>query len=324
MLQIFRRNLFVNSLLLLPYIVLIRFKSFSYDLSETVDLNSLYLSDLPSWNVSTLNIAIFSSLLVFFQALMINRMSIKNSYDRNLSLFPGLFYIVFVSILPEYLLLSPALIANTFVIIALGELNKLYKKHMAAGTIFNIGFYAIISILFYFPYIFLIPVYVIGIYSLRAQNLKEFIQFLSGIFVVLFLSYSYYFINLKGSHFIEYFQSQFFNFNFGKGNLSVLIAFAFLILALIGMRRGITIKKAIQVVKKLNLFYWIIFFSFLLPLIGSNSSWTYKLMILSIPFGILTGLIMANSKNRFIPELIHLVLLAIIINNQYDLLSLLK
>ena len=55
----------------------------------------------------------------------------------SVSLFPGLFYVLLVSMLPEFLTLSPALLANTFFIIAIWELFETYRKNEVSGNIVN-------------------------------------------------------------------------------------------------------------------------------------------------------------------------------------------
>jgi len=61
---------------------------------------------------------IVANLLIFVHVLLINYICIKHKLSREITLFSGLFYVLFVSLLPDNMVLSNALIANTFIIIA--------------------------------------------------------------------------------------------------------------------------------------------------------------------------------------------------------------
>ena len=141
MIGIFKNNLFFNSLLLLPYLIVIRINSFispkTYAIQES---DSIVTKAIFNNLESGLGQSIIALLLIYFHILFINRFVIKHRLSNVITLLPGLFYGLLVSMLPEYSMLSPYLFANTFVLLALGEIFSLYKKPKAADLLFNVGF----------------------------------------------------------------------------------------------------------------------------------------------------------------------------------------
>ena len=76
-------------------------------------------------------------LLVVLQAIMLNTVVNNYKMGRELTYFTALCYILLASAIPEFLYLSPALMGNTFLIIALAEMFKWYRKFEASASIFN-------------------------------------------------------------------------------------------------------------------------------------------------------------------------------------------
>ena len=93
---------------------------------------------------------LISLILVLLQALLLNILSARFRVSREVTMFPGLFYILLMSTLPSFLHLSPVLMGNTFLILAISSLFNAYNKSSVADSIFNIGFWIGVASLFYF------------------------------------------------------------------------------------------------------------------------------------------------------------------------------
>ena len=267
MLEIFRKNHFLNSLLLLLYASIIRIFSFLADLSWSVEPNGLaslrlseMLEGMQIWQ------SILGVLLLFLQAAFINRLYITNRMMDENTLFPGLFYILLCSLFPEYLELSPVLLGNTFFIIALSSVFFSYKKVELSGYLFNVGFWLGIASLFYFPFIYFLPLMFVAISILRILKLKDILQVISGLITVFFLVFTIYYWNDKLS---QYFAVQFWeNFKFidfykspTMVEWAMLIFYGLFMLWSILNYNKFILKKGIQAQKKINILFWALLFS---------------------------------------------------------------
>lgn len=94
MIELFRKNLAINSLLLLPYAILLRIHSLLYPVS-TVDIGSNGIQEsILTFFSGPLSQNIAATLLVFLQAVFINRLAIVNRLSSEITLLPGLVYII--------------------------------------------------------------------------------------------------------------------------------------------------------------------------------------------------------------------------------------
>ena len=122
MLSLFRTNQIAFSILLLVYALILRF---SYFLGSTpIDMAndgilSIFIKDYLG--DSTLVTGMITVLVVFFQALLVNNLANKYRLFRETTLFPGLFYILLVSCIQDFLPISAVLLGNTFLIIAITD-----------------------------------------------------------------------------------------------------------------------------------------------------------------------------------------------------------
>lgn len=310
MLSLFRQNLFINSLLLLPYTVFVRIHSLiypqAYQSSEIEGWFNCsmfeYLETMPRLE------AILAILVIFLQAVSLNFILNRNRLSLRPNLFPGVFYILMVSISREYLSLNPILLGNIFIIIMIINLFKTYRISQCNGPIFNIGFFIAVASSFYFPYIaYLIPC-AIGLLILRAFRIKERILYVLGAATFLYLFFAvFYFFDLYPHFYSDYFLS-----NLSLPELSTIllsdiipiVLFSIGILVSILNYYNLRKKKSIQSQKKIDILFWLMIWSPLL-LIMWNSISIVNLLILAIPLSILVGMLVYRMKNQILAELLH-------------------
>ena len=314
MLELFRRNLFINSLLLLPYTILVRIESLLHaDRSTTVEHISPFVSWIYELVPSTLTQNILACILIFFQAVYINRIVVKHRIASEITLFPGLIYIILVSLLPQYTYLSPVLIANTFILMAFSEIFKIYKRPFVMKQIFNSGFMISIAAIIYLPYIIYILAGIIGLAIIRSFKTKEILQYLSGIVIPVFLYGSWVFYK---RHLVEKmgsiysgklgFPSHILNIDMqgylGLAAITVILLYCFFSYS------GYLMKKSIQVQKKIDILFWLSFFAVVSILIYDHLDYDHLLM-LAIPLSILLSMSLIKINNTMIAELLHLTVL---------------
>jgi hypothetical protein len=236
-------------------------------------------------------------------------MVIKNRIANEITLLPGLFFILLSSLTPELLGLSPIQFGLLFIVLALSNLYKSYKKFNSELYLFNTGFYLGISVLFSSNLIVFILPFVFGFFSIRSYNFREFMQLLSGVLAVAYF-YTFYLI-WTGDEFsftpfsfsspVEYF----------SGNISVYfisILYGALFVLVVMTYRKFIIKKSIQSQKKVNILLWILIFAIIcMGFINPEFKLSY-FYILAFGLSYFTSAIFLRIKNKMISEIVYVLI----------------
>lgn len=112
---------------------------------------------------------------------------------QRINFVPALMYVVVSAMFVDFLMPGPQMFANTLVILVLGRLFDIYKLQRCYAEIFDVGFLVAVASLFSLPAISLSLFLFIGLGSLRAFNIREYIIGLLGILTPYFLIITYYF-----------------------------------------------------------------------------------------------------------------------------------
>lgn len=267
---------------------------------------------------------IIANFLIFIQALLVNHIFIKHRLSREITLLPGLIYVILVSIIADSVLLSPVLIANTFILVAVINLLRTYKLPNPSAYIFNSGFFLSAASLFYTPYIFMVLFGIIILLILRSFKLLEKIQYFIGFVLPYFFLYTYkYWADIR---FVElsFIKDIFFRWpQFRQDSLIVFyLSVGVILLALllsIFNYNNLTGKKSVQIQKKIDIFYWILLNSIVSFLIFSTDG-VFHLITLAFPLAILTGIFISDSKARIAQELFHFLVLTLIFMTHFKVL----
>lgn len=327
MLEIFRKNIFINSLLLLPYIFLIRIGTLLMPQSYGTDeISGTYIHDYIFNNLENpLMMNIIAGILIFIQALIINHIFLNQKISRESTLFPGVFYVLFVSLIADTSGLTPILIANTFMLLALNNTLNTYKNIRAIPQIFNAGFMIAMASVFYIPYFIFILFGILSLLQLRSFKIREKLQFLIGAFTPYFLIFTlryWYDLPFIG---IEFLNDMFFRWpeiSMDQPLIEYIAITLILILALscFVFYGNIVAKKAIQSKKKIEILYWYMIFSLIAYLVF-NTKLEEHILSLAIPISLLLGILSSESKNKIFFELLHFMLIVIIFISQFHLIS---
>lgn len=326
MIEIFRKNLFVNSILLLPYIFILRISTLIHPIGFTLGPNTNVFQKIIFFNFSSpLAQNIFANLLIFGHVLLINHIFIKNRLSKNITLFPGLFYVIFITIISENTFLAPILIANTFIILAVLNVLETYKLPQAKVYIFNTGFILGMASLFYSPYFAFILFGVIALLQLRSFKITEKIQYFAGFGVPYFLLFTYrywYSISFVDLDFIKeiFFRWPAFRTD-GLITFYLCLSVIFVsILAVLFNFGSINGKKSIQAQKKIDIFYWVLFFCLLSFFIFSTPELNH-LMSLAFPLSVLIGCLVSDAKKNVLLEIVHILVVSLIFITQFRLIQ---
>ena len=107
----------------------------------------------------------------------------------------ALSYILLTAIVPQWSSLTPAIIANSFVIWIFIYLSKLYNAQNPKSTLYNTGLLVGCSFLCYHPTIILIAVVLFALAVVRPFILSEWFVLLMGILTPVYLYVSFLFLD---------------------------------------------------------------------------------------------------------------------------------
>lgn len=317
MLAIFRTNQLIVGFLLLFYVVLLRFPVFLVPPAWEPHSIGILTDWLYQWIGNKGGVAdIVAIIVLFVQAIILNGIVNQHRLAKEVTLFPGVFYIMIASLFPEFTHLSPLLLANTFYIIALGELMATYQRNTCADRIFNAGFWIGVASLFYFSYIVFLILGFISLLTMRAFRVSETLTLIIGAIVPYFLLGvgAFWFDGLNV--FIQKQLSE--NLAFLDLNIPLewsLYAQAgvigLLIIVVLLSFRTYTSKQNIQTQKKLSILYWAIIIPLFSLLIQNNIQFEHLLM-LAVPLGIFLSLNFVNMPRQW-AETLHLIMVIAVI-----------
>lgn len=322
MLELFRKEQPISYVFLFLYCLLLRLAVFFAETNWN-PLSKDALSELiyqASGHNNTLT-HILGTVLIFLQAVVIIKLVNSNHIVRENSMFPGIFYILIVTLFPDFNYFSPVLLANTCLIIFLFNILNAYKLNGPSPQVFNAGFFIGVSMLLEFSYLVFFLAGLIGFGIVKAFKPKEVLQYLIGFLIPIFLCGTYYFWNGSISTFISLLGSGFawmdWYINWNNINYIKVIIFGFIFLyALINY--GGAQSNSVHSKRKKEVMLWFIAFGILTFFIQPGIRMD-QLMVLAVPVSILLSLTILQITNKQIAEVIHLILISISFLFQYIL-----
>lgn len=326
MLALFRNNQSTTSLLLALYVLLLHLPAILSWAPPPADRGDagvgILFPALFGWMPGKpLYSALAAAVLVFGQALMVNRLAdeFRIAADRNW--LPGALYALVASAMVDFCFVSPPLVAATFVPLALRGMFRVYKRPAATALIFDVGFWTATASLFYPPaFWLLLPMYA-GINSLRAFQPREQIVFASGVFTPFFLGWVGCFWFDRGGDFWpvqfgQLFGPPNFGFDTGLGAWLKLGLGALLLILVLLSYQVYYYKKLIQVQKYISNLYWLLGVTALTATLYPG--WRAEHFLLAMPaLGIFLSMTLAAFRRPFIAEILHLAMLAAIFALQF-------
>ncbi len=317
-LAIFRNNRVSTAIFLALYLVLTRATAlfgFVQVSPWPTEAGSVLYKSWFGWAETTpFYSAVAAALLVYVQALMVNRLVDEFRLMSERNWLPGMFYVLIASILPEFLFVSAPLVAATFVPVSLRMVFKSYKITQATALVFDAALWMSVSALFYPPALILLLAAYSGIMVMRSFNIREQLVFIIGAVTPLFLTWIWYFWIDRGNEFRslqfgEIFQLYRFHATFDtimllKTGLLVLLLFVFIF----GINQYFQ-RKLIQTQKAITTLYWVLFTGGLLVLLRADWHWEHFLLPAAAA-GIFLAFSFQGIRRKLIAEILHLALLA--------------
>ena len=323
MLELFRSNHLSNSILLIPYIFLLRIKFFFDPWTYSpIKTDTAFSTAIFSWlENKTILSFILSGAIVFIIAMMANVLVMKYRVSRDQTLFPALMFALISVLAVDMIMLNPVMLSCLFIGLALINLVMIYKKQDTAGKLLNAGIFLALAQLFYSSaFVFFILGFA-AIIILRSPKTKDYLQFLSGIFVVYFLYGTILYwndnLNLLSDGFNHglSFRSllKFENHIATSGFISLII---WIIASIINYTQ-FTQKKSLQAIKNLGLMYWIYLAGFFSLFFAGTINFSHFYLI-AIPSAIFAALYLEMIKKKFLAEALHILVIAIVLFFQFQ------
>lgn len=263
---------------------------------------------------------ILGCLLVIGQAFHINIVLNRHEVIYKNSWLPSLFYILLMSLIPQFLVFQPILIANSITIFILDKIFKLYKNQQPLGLDFEIGLLISIAALFYFPAIILALLFFAGIIILKPFAWRDWIVGLLGLLLPFFFVFTYYFLADQ----FQYFTTRFFTSNIRQEidvwrllpkGFGITVGYILILLLLALVKLSQHFNK--NVIRTRNLQQVMLIFNVVcaLMILLTPEVHLYRFTVLAIPFSFLLAYYFLAAKKAWYAEVAFWLLIANIIYN---------
>lgn len=326
MLELFKKNHLLNSLLLLPYALVIRsvvilFPDARIPGEAFGSWGADFVLTAHTWGGEEY---ILSTFLVFIQAVMINRLFIKQNMIGEINLYPGLCYILLTALHPSFIGLSSLLLANTTLLIALAYLFDVLKKESQEETRFMAGWWLAVSGLLYSPYFLLLFFGLVSMSMLKTLKAKDIFQFVTGYISPFLIGWM---IRVIVTGDLSPVMIDMFAF-IGLPQIGPLYDISDIItMSIVGMLilifllgyTQIIARKNIHAQKKIDTMYTMVFFCIPMAFFLPQLSVQY-LIVISVPFALFMAILLRNIKHPAIAESLHFILFVTALVTQFLLL----
>ena len=321
MIQQFRTSNPLNILLLAITAILLRVV-FLYNLTEETSqpfaefLGNLLVQQIYYPHIDTSLNIILAGVVVFVQALLLNRIVNNHNLLNKQTYLPALFFVIVCSVLTPFLTLSMPLLCNFLLLYVFNKLILSYKKSDAISVYFDLGLVVGIATILYFPMIGLLLFTWCCLIILRPFYWREWISSLIAFLLVMFFLAVYYFYNDKLTNFLDIWQpfqtplNLFINIKYSQ-YLVLLPIVATLFLGLLSLQENfyksfVMVRKGFLVLFLLSI---VILFSFYL----SPDFAIIHFILLAVPVCVLMAYYFLYAKRKWIYETLFFTIIVFIL-----------
>ena len=249
--------------------------------------------------------SIFTFILLFIQAITINKIAGNLKLHRQPNYLTGMSYLLVTSLFSEWFSLSAPLIVNTFLIWIWGKLCTLYNNPSPKATIFNIGIVTGLAAFIYFPSLTFLLLIMVGITIARPFKLQEWLMGLIGIITPVYFFASYLYLTDKISTF--HFPGFHLSYPHFFGNRW---AYAALVLVTLITAMGIYFinehinRQVVQTRKSWQLLFLYLIVAVFVPFVNTGLNFTYWIL-LTAPVAPVIAAAFFYPQKKLVPQLLH-------------------
>ncbi len=200
----FKANIPYNTFLLFVYGLVLRLPSFIHPVIPVPQKDDAFFYKTvlnwiqPAGNSFPFIYSALVFLLLYFQAISLNKMVNSQRLLPKPNYLPGMSYLLLTAVFPGWYLLSAPLLVTSFLIWIVSKLCTLHNNPDPKTTLFNIGWMMGTATLFYFPSIAFVLLVLSGLAISRTFKLPEWITVFLGIATPYYLLWAWFFLNDKG------------------------------------------------------------------------------------------------------------------------------
>lgn len=262
------------------------------------------MTDLP-----TLLLATIYHALVVIQGLRLNYILGNHKLFAHTNFTVAMCYILFTGLLPDWCMITGALIINILIIWLIHLLCQLYHSVKPGAVIFNIGLIAGIAVLLYPPAYLTLLIMLIGILIIRPFRFTQVFTYLIGAMLPLYFLGSYLYLHGEITQLHLYLPKLSWHQPPLKEKGTLIGSFALIVICLMGgfsyMQAGM--HKLLILARKC----WIILFLMLLCFIPAiftvqNTSWAVALLLMPASAAIAGNLFYYNQQKVLLSVLFWL------------------
>jgi len=318
--NLFRHTQTISVFIILSLCILI-WMGFSFEISETTDYttNSLYNYLVNPILKSVFAERILVGLLVFWQCILMNRIMVRQKILSINSFYPALFYFLLISISPEVIHLSPALLSIGFILLALKKILSSYLEKDAYSKVFDSAFLLSLAGLIHPPFLVFIPLAWIGMSIYSQVEWRHWVLSILGIVSPWFMMYTaatFFSIDqLNLYSFFDFLVKENQTTKLNWGDFISLSAFGLLSLVSITELINSLRQKNIKTRKSYVLMLWVLFLALAYSYL-SKDNFHIKLLIYAVPLSaIISNYFYFHKKTGWLNFLTFFLVLILIANH---------
>lgn len=241
-------------------------------------------------------------LMIFGQALYLNKVCNRHHLFARYSYLPALGYILITSFFSQWNYLSIHVISNWFIIAMIDRVLKLYLKQDAGNIIMSIGFSISMMTLLYVPNVFYLLLFTFSTASLRTFKLREWLIGITGFVIPIYLIVGILFLTdklflLRGYIDIDWYFPTIF-----PSSLSFFVALIFVLLLLVFGLYHLSKLMSRMVIQGRKYWWVIVIFaglSLLIAIAGLTEDYS-QILGLMIPFSIIFSNIWFGIRKKWL------------------------
>jgi len=267
-----------------------------------------YHLDFPS----VINVFL-AAVLVFVQALLVNRLTNQFGLLGKPSFLPALMYVTLSGLFTPFLVLSPPLVCNFLLIWMLYRLFNLYKGDDCKSITYDLGMIVALGSLIYFPFIYLFLSIWAALLLFRPFYWREWVIGIMGYATVFFFLAVIYYMRNKLPEFTDIWTplASKFPTHVSLNNYTYLLLIPILVILVFGLVRiqQVFFRGYVQIRKSFQLLFVIFLIAGLSFYVKAQFSLPHFLLCV-IPLSIFFAYYFMHATLRWFYESLFLILLA--------------
>jgi len=289
-------------------------------ITHSEPLSKALFSVIEKLPFANLLLKISGFVLVLLIGVILNQIVTSNKIIQQRGFTTGAVFAVLICLINGFAILSPQLIAFYFTVRIIQKLFWVYGKEKPSGEIFDLGWITALSMLFYFPSIWLLIFSIISLAILRAFSLREWWMIFIGFFCPVFVVFTWYFwydkLAILPSNILNLANISQVDFHFTNREIFAFVASGILFILSLSALPRLLFSSVIQVRKFTSVLLLSAFFCVLSFFMQTNKS-SMHLITMSLPISIVAAMYLQSLKRILIPELIFGLLISCVLIIQF-------